>query len=134
VTALPARYDIILQQGTTYDLPISYRDSAGTPIDLSGYNALIQVRELPNFPIIVEFNSALTSNGFIFLTGPAEDREDGANGNLRVFLSAANSSVLNALVARYQLNITDNEGFVTPLIEGSFTVQGSVTVQGSPTP
>lgn len=126
MTALPGRYDIILQQAATYDLPISYRDSGGTPIDMSGYTAKLQVRELPQFPLLVEFNTALTANGFIFLSGPAEEREDGANGNLRLFMTAANSANISAFVARYQLNITDSEGVVTPLIEGRFEVQGSV--------
>jgi len=126
VTALPGRYDIILQAAATYDLPISYRDSAGTPIDMSGYTARLQVRELPQFPLLVEFNTELTANGFVFLSGPAEDREDGANGNLRLFMTAANSANIGAFVARYQLNITDSEGVVTPLIEGRFEVQGSV--------
>jgi hypothetical protein len=128
LTTLPGRYDIITQQGVTYDLPIAYRDVAGTPIDLTGYTARIQVRELPSFPVLVEFNSALTSNGFIFLAGAAEDREDGANGNLRLFLTASNSANIAPLVARYQLNITDSEGYVTPIIEGRFEIQGSVTV------
>ncbi len=126
MTALPGRYDIILQQAATFDLPISYRDSAGTPIDMSGYTAKLQVRELPQFPLLVEFNTALTANGFIYLSGPAEEREDGANGNLRLFMTAANSANIGAFVARYQLNITDSDGVVTPLIEGRFEVQGSV--------
>lgn len=128
MTTLPGRYDIITQSGVTYDLPISYRDVAGTPINLTGYTARMQIRELPNFPILVEFNTALTANGFIFLNGPAEEREDGANGNLRLFMTAANSANITPLVARYQLNITDSEGYVTPIIEGRFEIQGSVTV------
>ncbi len=126
MTALPGRYDIILQQAATFDLPISYRDSAGTPIDMSGYTARLQVRELPQYPLLVEFNTELTANGFIYLNGPAEEREDGANGNLRLFMTAANTANIEAFVARYQLNITDSDGVVTPLIEGRFEVQGSV--------
>ncbi len=126
MTALPGRYDIILQQAATFDLPISYRDSAGTPIDMSGYTARLQVRELPQYPLLVEFNTELTANGFVFLSGPAEEREDGANGNLRLFMTAANTANIEAFVARYQLNITDSDGVVTPLIEGRFEVQGSV--------
>lgn len=126
MTALPGRYDIILQQAATFDLPISYRDSAGTPINMGGYTARLQVRELPQYPLLVEFNTELTANGFIYLNGPAEEREDGANGNLRLFMTAANTANIEAFVARYQLNITDSDGVVTPLIEGRFEVQGSV--------
>ena len=43
-------------------------------------------------------------------------------------MTAANSANIAPLVARYQLNITDSEGYVTPIIEGRFEIQGSVTV------
>jgi len=54
LTTLPGRYDIITQSGVTYDLPISYRDVAGTPINLTGYTARMQIRELPTFPVLVK--------------------------------------------------------------------------------
>lgn len=33
----PARYDIIIHQGATFDLGVQYKDSAGIPVNMSGY-------------------------------------------------------------------------------------------------
>ena len=33
----PASYDITIYQGATFELPVQYKDSAGTPVNMSGY-------------------------------------------------------------------------------------------------
>ena len=33
----PGRYDIALHQGATFELPVQYRDSTNTPVNMSGY-------------------------------------------------------------------------------------------------
>lgn len=33
----PAPYDITIHQGATFDLDVEYRDSNGTPVNMSGY-------------------------------------------------------------------------------------------------
>jgi len=121
------RYDITLEQGATFDLPLRYRAPSGTPVDLTGYSAKMQVREAPASSVFVEFNSALTANGFIWLTGSAENREDGANGNLRIFMTAANSAALPRFSGRYDLELRDSAGYVTRLLEGQFRVEPEIT-------
>ncbi len=121
------RYDITLEQGATFDLPLRYRAPSGTPVDLTGYSAKMQVREAPASAVFVEFNSALTANGFIWLTGSAENREDGANGNLRIFMTAANSAALPRFAGRYDLELRDSAGYVTRLLEGQFRVEPEIT-------
>jgi hypothetical protein len=120
------RYDIVLEQGATFDLPLRYEDSAGG-VNLSGYSARMQVREAPASALLVEFNSSLTANGAILLSGAAEDREDGANGNLRVFMSAANSAALPRFSGRYDLELSDSTGYVIRLLEGQFRVEPEIT-------
>jgi hypothetical protein len=121
------RYDIILEQGATFDLPLTYRDPAGTPVDLTGYTARMQVREAPASSVLVEFNSDLTANGFIFITGSAENREDGANGNIRILLSSANAAALPRFQGRYDLELEDATGYVIRLLEGQFRVEPEIT-------
>ena len=121
------RYDITLEQGSTFDLPVRYQDAAGTAIDLTGYSARMQVRESPASALVVEFNSQLTANGFILLSGAAENREDGANGNLRIFMSAANSAALPQFRGRYDLELEDSSGYVTRLLEGQFVIEAEIT-------
>ena len=48
------RYDIVLEQGATFDLPLRYRAPSGSPVDLSGYSARMQVRESPASPLLVQ--------------------------------------------------------------------------------
>lgn len=121
------RYDITLEQGATFDLPLRYRTPAGVPVDLTGYTARMQVRESPASAVFVEFNSTLTSNGFILLSGASEDREDGANGNVRLFMTAANSAALPRFSGRYDLELQDSAGYVTRLLEGQFRVEPEIT-------
>lgn len=121
------RYDITLEQGATFDLPLRYRTPAGVAVNLTGYSAKMQVREAPASALFVEFNSSLTANGFIWLTGSAENREDGANGNLRIFMTAANSAALPRFAGRYDLELRDSAGYVTRLLEGQFRVEPEIT-------
>lgn len=121
------RYDIVLEQGATFDLPVNYSDSTGTSIDLSGYSARLQAREAPHTEVLVEFSSDLSSNGFILMSGSAEDREDSANGNLRVYMSAANSSSIAAFRGRYDLELSDSTGYTIRLLEGQFEVEPEIT-------
>ena len=121
------RYDIVLEQGTTFDLPVNYSNPSGTAIDLSDYSARMQVREAPHTDLLVEFNSSLTSNGFIFMTGASEDREDGANGNIRIFMTSANSAALPRFRGRYDLELQDSTGYTIRLLEGQFEVEAEIT-------
>ena len=121
------RYDITLEQGATFDLPLRYRAPSGNAVNLTGYSARMQVREAPASAVIVEFNSALTANGFILMSGSASDREDGENGNLRVFMTAANTAALPRTSARYDLELRDSSGYVIRLIEGQFRVEPEIT-------
>ena len=120
------RYDIILEQGSTFDLPLRYEDPLGG-VDLTSYSARMQVREAPASALLVEFNSSLTANGFILMSGAAEDREDGANGNLRVYMTASNSAALPRFSGRYDLEIADSTGYTIRLLEGQFNIEPEIT-------
>ncbi len=121
------RYDITLEAGATFDLPIRWTDSGGTPVNLSGYTAQMQVREAPGSPIVLNFTSDLSSSGFIFLAGPPERREDGANGNVRIFMTSANTSGLNRFAGRYDLEFHNADGYTTRLLEGQFRIEPEIT-------
>lgn len=121
------RYDITVEQGATFDLPLRYKTPAGTAVNLTGYSAKMQVREAAASAVFVEFNSQLTANGFIWLTGSAENREDGANGNVRVYMTAANTAAMPRFAGRYDLELRDTTGYVVRLLEGQFKIEPEIT-------
>ena len=40
-----ATYSFTIEQGATTDFEIVYKDSSGTPVDLSGYTAKMQLKD-----------------------------------------------------------------------------------------
>ena len=38
------RYSFVIEQGATTDFEVAYNDSTGTPVDLTGYQAKMQIR------------------------------------------------------------------------------------------
>ena len=62
-------YDITADQGSTFSRRITWLDSAGAPIDLTGYTAKMQVREtVDSTAVILELS---TVNSRISLGGAA---------------------------------------------------------------
>jgi hypothetical protein len=109
-------YDITCEQGATFQRVITWKNSAGNPINVTGYSAVMQVRDgACAQPKIIELS---TTNGRI-VTG-------GALGTITLTISAADSDDLPVGQFVYDLEMT-NAGNVTRLLEGSFTVTREVT-------
>jgi hypothetical protein len=109
-------YNIQIDQGATYTLALSYKDSAGVPINLTNYTAAMQFRKT------VESATAslsLTSSSGIVITG--------ATGLLNITITATQSRDLDPDIYVYDLEITSSAGVVTRLIEGSAVVSAEVT-------
>ena len=109
-------YKIWCEQGATFNLFFTWKSTSGTPIDLSGMTARMQVRKTKSDPDLIA--SFTTANGRITLGGVA--------GTVTVIMSAADTAVLTPGVYAYDLEIV-NGPEVTRVIEGSFTVDGEVT-------
>lgn len=114
---MPGLYDLIVNKGETLELPITYKDEAGQPIDLTGYAARLQVRERHDSQaVLLELT---TENGGITIDGPA--------GTLTLHLSAAASAALTWERGVYDLEIVSPSGVVTRLLEGSALTRPEVT-------
>ena len=121
------KYNFTCEQGATFDRIVTYKDSDGTAVDLSNYTANMHIREYAGGPLIVAFSSNASSNGACIISGSVDDSEDGANGNVRVFMAASNTSILPAKSLRYDLELRSQTGHVTRLIEGKFNVVPEIT-------
>lgn len=101
-------YDFIIEQGSTFTRTITYTDSAGEAIDLTGYTARMQIRETK------ESNSVLaeltTENSGITIVG--------ATGTITLLITAAVTAKMSFSKAYYDLELIDG-AVVTRLIEGT---------------
>jgi hypothetical protein len=125
------KHNFTCEQGATFDRTITYKDGQGTAIDLSDYTARMHVREYTGGDLIVALYSDTTqgsSNGYAILNGPVDLYEDGANGNIRLLISAANTANLTSGSLKYDLEIENSvTSEVIRLIEGKFNVVPEIT-------
>ena len=110
------RYNIIADQAATYELLVTWKDPSGTPVDLTGYTAKLQVRLGYAEPTAVVTVSDL--NGIVL---------GGAAGTIAISIDVTQMTALRApQVYVYDLRL-DSGGTVTRLIDGTFTTIPAVT-------
>ena len=110
------QYSFVIDQGANWNLSITYTDSAGTAINLTGYTAAMQFRLTSSSATSA---LSLTSSSGITITG--------ATGTLAITATAAQTGDMAAAKYDYDLEITSSTGVVTRLIQGVATVNAQVT-------
>jgi hypothetical protein len=91
--------------------------SWNTPIPLTGYTALMQIREtIESSTVLAELSTA--NNGIII---------DPVNFTISMKLSAAITGAFNFDAAVYSMELTDNQGTVYPFLSGSISLTKEVT-------
>lgn len=117
MSCIAGTYDMVIDQGATLSRTVTWKDSAKTPINLTGYSARMQVRpETASTIVIIELT---TANGRIALGG--------ALGTVTMTVSAADTSALVPGRYVYDLELVSGAGVVSRLIMGNFVVRGEVT-------
>jgi hypothetical protein len=109
-------YNIAIDQGADWYLTVTYQNPAGTPVNLTGYTAALQIRQ--NFS---DANAELTLTTFsgIVITP--------STGTLAIHATAALTLAIGAGAYVYDIKITSSAGIVTRLTQGSFQVNAAVT-------
>lgn len=124
---LENKYDINIQQGSSYDLMLVVKDANGDPKDLSNHSARMQVRTSygSSTPVVdvSTANGGITINsseGAILIQIPAAN-----TANIKVDLTKSAKPPYSVYV--YDLELTDSLGKISKLIYGDVTVYGEVT-------
>lgn len=114
---------MLIEQGATLDLELLYKDSTNTPIDVSSYNGKLQIKSdyADNSPTTYLTLSNPVSSG----TGI--DFTNGSSGVIGIKLAAVSSSALTFDTAVYDFEITDTNGIVTRLLQGTVQLSKQVT-------
>jgi len=111
------RYDFTIEQGATFKRIMTWKDSSGNPIDLTGYQARMQIRPAKDSPGVI-LTLDTDANGGIALGGN--------NGRITIEISAARTASLDFKTAVYDLEL-EKDGNVVRLLEGSVTLSKEVT-------
>lgn len=111
------KYDFYIEQGATFNQPIVWKDSAGTPVNLTNYTARMQIRKTVNSSTTLL--SLTTQNGKITLGGSA--------GTITLLLIPSDTTSLETFCGVYDLELQSSSGFVTRLLEGQITISREVT-------
>lgn len=115
-------YDIVLQQGLTFSLVVTWENPDGTPIDLTGYSAkLLVVNNLTSKTSVLTFDSGGSgSSGTSLVLG-------GTAGTLTIGMTAVATAALTAKQSTYTLLAEDPSSNVYGLMSGRFTVESGVS-------
>ena len=125
------KYSFNIEQGSTVKFDVAYKDSDNAPIDLTGYQGRMQIRNTAGGTVnyltlsssISTCGSGLNFSGSTGLLPPT-------SGTIGVIISATTSSLLDFDQASYDLEIASGSGncaVVTRLIEGNIKLVKEVT-------
>jgi len=127
------RYSFIIDQGSTVDFRIEYRDSSNNPVDLTNYQSRMQIRpSKESSTIICTLSSSISTDGTGLNMTPfsASTQLPKTSGSIGIVISAASSSAFSFSEAYYDLEILSGSSpttFVNRILEGKIKLSREVT-------
>jgi hypothetical protein len=110
-------YNITIEQGATFTLPLTYKDADDDPVPLTDALARMQIRQkVTSTDTIVDLDS--DTLGGITISDP---------GGITVVISDEVTAAITIKTGVYDLEIEWVDGTVTRLLQGTVTVSPEVT-------
>jgi hypothetical protein len=127
------RYSFTIEQGATLDFEIAYKDSGSNPIDLTGYQARMQLRPSAGSDIVyltLSSSGAVVGDGTGLNMSGSSGLNPPTSGTIGIFVSAKSSSQLDFETAVYDLEIATGSSHpvVTRILEGGVQLSKNVTL------
>jgi len=105
--------NLVIDQGSDFNIVLRYLDDEGTAVDLTGYQARSKMRR--------SYYSANATTFGVSITDPA-------NGNVTITLDSNTTANLKAGRYVYDVEVVANATYtVTRIVEGTITVMPEVT-------
>ncbi len=121
------RYSFVIEQGATLNLELQYKDSNGTPINLTDYSGRMQIRpSVTSTTVYITLSSSLDADGTGLNFSGSNGTTPPTSGSIGVYISAASSSALNFDQAVYDLEIYSGS-YVSRILEGQVKLSLNVT-------
>jgi hypothetical protein len=123
------KYNFTIEQGTTVNFELQYKNASGSAINLTGYSARMQIR--PDYAdntktSYLYISSSLNSDGTGLNFSGSSNLNSPTSGTIGVYISAASSSALNFDTAVYDLELQTGS-LVTRLLQGTIKLSKEVT-------
>lgn len=120
------KYSFTIEQGSTVEIPLVYKDSAGVPVNLTQYSSKMQIRDsYGSTPPIITLTSTLNADG----TGL--NMSNAVSGGITIYIASCTSSMFNFSEAIYDLDIISGSGdcpIINRILEGKVRLSKEVTV------
>ena len=113
---MAGRHDFTIITGTDFAPSLTWLDSSGQPVNLTGWSAHMKVRGWPTSVLLADIS---TTAGTIGLGGSA--------GTITLRIAASVTSVIPAGVAKYDLFMTNTTPATSCLLYGDVIVQRGVS-------
>jgi hypothetical protein len=121
------RYSFVIEQGATLNLELQYKDSNGTPINLTNYSGRMQIRpSVTSTTVYITLSSSLDADGTGLNFSGSNGTTPPTSGSIGVYISAASSSALSFDQAVYDLEIYSGS-YVSRILEGQVKLSLNVT-------
>lgn len=109
----PGSYDITIYQGATFELQVQYKDSAGTPVNMSGYTVASKL-----------YNRLGTSKIADFVVSYVNQ----ASGIFKIRLEASGTEAITEQ-GQYDVLVTEPDNSAYYLVEGNAYVNRGLSWQ-----
>jgi hypothetical protein len=120
------KYSFTIEQGSTVEIPLIYKDNQGVPVNLTQYSSKMQIRDsYGSTPPIITLTSTLNPDG----TGL--NMANAVSGGITIYIASCTSSMFNFVDAVYDLDIISGSGncpIVNRILEGKVRLSKEVTV------
>lgn len=123
------KYSFTIDQGSTLNLEVQYKDSTGTPVNLSGYSAKMQIKSgyADNSPTTyITLSSSLAPDSTGLNLSGSNGTTPLASGSIGIYISATSSSAFTFTDAIYDLELHTG-ATVNRILEGQVKLRKEVT-------
>jgi hypothetical protein len=123
------KYNFTIEQGTTVNFEIAYKDSNDNPIDLTNYQGRMQIKDRIGGTPYITLSSSLADDGTGLNFSGSEGINPPTSGTIGIYISAYSSSLLDFNKAVYDLEIATKDTYpiVTRILEGNVNLSKEVT-------
>ena len=115
---MAGRWDPEFRNNADWIRTLTYEDPAGTPVDLTGYSAKMQLRTSKSSPTVVFELSTVIGNIVL----------GGALGTIELTITETELAAIEECSGSYDLLLTDAGGIICALLEGMWTLEKGTTV------